>query len=263
MAADDVYFFAGHSVGYDTKLQQQRKLDTDAFVYRYDFGNPQENCLWKTDNTQNSVIDMFSIVDGEDALEEEKVTRPSQEIDLRRTSHFAAFTSPYAGSFRLMSAILSPRPCAFRSASISPISYYRGSNPFTQYLKGTPMDTSLLSDSAEVYFSDGGHADSLVTFDPKMMSLEVFTADEDMFGAHNMTIRECDALDRLIEVSFDVEVWSNTYPTPEFDIETSFNVGVGEVFLYKLPDLHDPEGTMSLRSTSMSGTAKKTSTHPS
>jgi hypothetical protein len=39
-----------------------------------------------------------------------------------------------------------------------------------------------------------------------------------------------------------IMVLSNTYPSPAKDIETSFDLDVGDVFTYQLPQMIDPEG---------------------
>jgi len=47
---------------------------------------------------------------------------------------------------------------------------------------------------------------------------------------------------RLIELNLYIRVLSNTYPAPVTDIQTTFNVNVGDVVQYTIPRLIDPEG---------------------
>jgi len=63
-----------------------------------------------------------------------------------------------------------------------------------------------------------------------------------MVGVQPLVIRDCDAQNRLLELTLYVEVLSNTYPDFVTEPETTFTLAVGDVINYQLPNVIDPEG---------------------
>jgi hypothetical protein len=55
-------------------------------------------------------------------------------------------------------------------------------------------------------------------------------------------LRDCNALERLLELNLYIRVIANTYPSPVTDIQTSFALDVGDVLSYRIPELIDAEG---------------------
>ncbi len=55
-------------------------------------------------------------------------------------------------------------------------------------------------------------------------------------------IRGCDKLNNLLEINFYVNISSNSAPEFDEDIQTQWNLNVGDNKTYKLPTFSDPEG---------------------
>jgi len=53
-------------------------------------------------------------------------------------------------------------------------------------------------------------------------------------------LRNCDAMNRLLELNLYISVISNTHPDFTETVQTSFAMSVGDVFTYKLPPVEDP-----------------------
>jgi hypothetical protein len=55
-------------------------------------------------------------------------------------------------------------------------------------------------------------------------------------------VRGCDVLSNLLELNFYANVTSNSAPEFDTDIQTQWNLNVGDSIPYKLPTFSDPEG---------------------
>jgi hypothetical protein len=73
-------------------------------------------------------------------------------------------------------------------------------------------------------------------------NLYVQTNDESLVGTQRLMIKGCDVLSNLLELNFYVNVTSNSAPEFDTDIQTQWNLNVGDSIPYKLPTFHDPEG---------------------
>jgi|DEB19_MinimDraft_2_1074335.scaffolds.fasta_scaffold04217_2 hypothetical protein len=62
-----------------------------------------------------------------------------------------------------------------------------------------------------------------------------------MVGVQRVIIRNCDALDRLLELNLYINVLANTHPDFVTQVQTSFTLTVGTPFSYVLPGWSDPE----------------------
>jgi len=52
-----------------------------------------------------------------------------QDSDLRKTylqSFYTPYLSKYSGGFNLLDSMIVPKPCAFKSANLTSVQYYRG-----------------------------------------------------------------------------------------------------------------------------------------
>jgi hypothetical protein len=52
-------------------------------------------------------------------------------------------------------------------------------------------------------------------------------------------LRDCDKVDRLVELNLYIDILANTVPFPEKTIQTSFKMEVGDVLVYQIPKLID------------------------
>lgn len=76
----------------------------------------------------------------------------------------------------------------------------------------------------------------------KNTTIWVQTDDENLVGTQRTIIRGCDSMSRLHEINFYVNVTSNSAPEFVEDIQTQWNLNVGDKIPYKLPAFKDPEG---------------------
>jgi hypothetical protein len=60
-------------------------------------------------------------------------------------------------------------------------------------------------------------------------------------GVQRVVVRNCDSLDRLLELNLYINILANTHPDFVSQVETSFTLTVGQPYSYKLPDWSDPE----------------------
>jgi hypothetical protein len=72
-------------------------------------------------------------------------------------------------------------------------------------------------------------------------TLYVQTNDESLVGTQRTIIRGCDYSNDLLEINFYVNVSSNSAPEFTEDIQTQWNLNVGDKIAYKLPTFKDPE----------------------
>lgn len=88
---------------------------------------------------------------------------------------------------------------------------------------------------------DGADA-TIARWDNKTGSIMIQTNNEEDVHMHQVVLRDCNSLERLLELNLYIKVLSNTYPAPVTDIQTTFNLDVGDVLTYRIPNLVDPEG---------------------
>lgn len=70
----------------------------------------------------------------------------------------------------------------------------------------------------------------------------VQTNDESLVGTQRTVIRGCDQMSNLLEVNFYINVSSNAAPEFETDIQTQWNLNVGDNITYPLPKFSNPDG---------------------
>lgn len=133
------YFFSGWSYGFRTRLQTLEKdeddADYDAYVYKYVFGRDASytSCLYEQS---------ISLADARRQLTKMSISTISQtsvyslvtnaaRIEDRMTRHqkyFYPYTSRYSGGFNLLDTLKIPKACAYKSANLTAVEYYRGQN---------------------------------------------------------------------------------------------------------------------------------------
>jgi len=98
-----------------------------------------------------------------------------------------------------------------------------------------------MTGTPDIIYQNGDNAADLAIFNRQQNTIDIQT-DSDDVGIKKTIIRSCDNLNRLLEMNLYVEVLANTYPDFVSEPETSFVMGVNEVFQYELPAVVDPEG---------------------
>ena len=76
----------------------------------------------------------------------------------------------------------------------------------------------------------------------KNTTIWVQTDEENLVGTQRTVIRGCDSMNKLLEINFYVNVTSNSAPEFTEDIQTQWNLNVGDKINYVLPPFKDPEG---------------------
>jgi len=64
----------------------------------------------------------------------------------------------------------------------------------------------------------------------------------DALGPMHVIVRNCDTLNRLLELNLYINILSNTYPDFTSAVQTTFTMSVNDVLSYKMPPIVDPEG---------------------
>jgi hypothetical protein len=67
------------------------------------------------------------------------------------------------------------------------------------------------------------------------------TDDENKVGLQKLVIRNCDNLNRLLELNLYITVLTNTHPDFTSDVQTSWKMAVNDTVSYKMPGWSDPE----------------------
>jgi hypothetical protein len=70
----------------------------------------------------------------------------------------------------------------------------------------------------------------------------VQTNDESLVGTQRTVIRGCDQMSNLLEVNLYINVSSNAAPEFETEIQTQWNLNVGDNITYALPKYSCPDG---------------------
>lgn len=124
------------------------------------------------------------------------------------------------------------------------MNYYRGQNP-TQYklnnLNSQGFVVSMMDAKSQIVLVNGQSAASIATYDQKTYSIWVQTNSEDVIGPMQVIVRNCDSLDRILELNLYIMILSNTHPDFSSTVQTAFQMSVGDVYSYKMPGVVDPE----------------------
>lgn len=163
----------------------------------------------------------------------------------RKMDYIIPYTSRYSGGFALMDTMRVPRACAYQSFKLADVEYYRGQNEQQYKISSLNTETFVvtqMSSNSDLIYQNGESAASVARYDQTDYSVWVQTDQEEMVGTQKTIIRDCDKLNRLLELNLYIEVLSNTHPDFETEVETAFTLDVGETFTYKLPPVIDSDG---------------------
>lgn len=252
---DGQYYFTGWSYGFQTSYQTLEADATnpkyDAYVYRYEFGRDSYTCLRRRELSASEVNRRLSDYGADEAVDLRK--RGSQLFtQIVRKDYFFPYLSRYSGGFVLIDTFRIPRPCAYRSQNMTAVDYYRGQKTYTYdiYNENAANSVTLMTDDATIQYQTGEPAynfdnptdiNNLAQLDLDKNTVLIQTDSEDMVGVQKVLIRDCDALNRLLEANLYVEVLSNNYPDFVTEPTTSWTMAVDDVVTYRLPNVVDPE----------------------
>lgn len=149
------FFFAGWSYGYKTKFQKlvkdEEDADFDAYVYKFKFDQDisYTDCLYQR---------TISVSDANKQLEKKSTSTISQtsiytlstlrsRIEDRmqlKQRYFYPYTSRYSGGFNLLDTLKIPRACAYKSANLTEVEYYRGQNNYSYNIPNENPDNTYV-----------------------------------------------------------------------------------------------------------------------
>lgn len=98
----------------------------------------------------------------------------------------------------------------------------------------------MMDQNSALIFPTGKNASELAWYDQSDYSIYVQTDDETMVGTQQVIVRNCDSLNRLLELNLYINVLSNTHPDFTETVRTNFQLAVNQVEPYKLPPVEDP-----------------------
>lgn len=153
------------------------------------------------------------------------------------------YASRYSGGFALLDSFKIPRPCAFKSFNLTSVDYYRGQNAMPYDIRQNNDAAYVLNLMSEpkLVNIDGTNA-TMVKYNNRTAMFAIQTDREEDVHVSQVQLRDCNALERLLELNLYIRVIANTYPSPVTDIQTSFALDVGDVLSYRIPELIDAEG---------------------
>lgn len=101
---------------------------------------------------------------------------------------------------------------------------------------------SLDEGYTKMIYQDGEDASDLAKFNKDKYSIEIQTDKEDAVGIQRTIVRNCDGLNRLLELNLYINVLSNTHPDFTTEMQTTFTLNLNETLTYKLPPIKDSDG---------------------
>lgn len=75
-----------------------------------------------------------------------------------------------------------------------------------------------MSQNSELVYQDGSSASDIARYDQNTYSIYIQTDDENKVGVQKLIIRDCDELNRLLELNLYIEILANTYPDFTSDV---------------------------------------------
>jgi len=85
-----------------------------------------------------------------------------------------------------------------------------------------------------------GKPSPVAKYDNATNSILIHTDEDSAVGSHQVVLRDCNALERLLELNLYINITDQSYPVPVTDIKTSFNLNNGDTLSYRIPKLVSP-----------------------
>ena len=249
------YAFAGHASGYGTIYQTEQfgESQPNSFVMKFAFDkSTNHQCLFEGSvrNLQDITVTDISGGIGRDNAE---LSYRTSEI-VSYSNYFKMYSSPYSGAFDLLDTMYIPRPCASAYANLTQMDYFYGQHKKKYNFRNEPSYKTRavnvyaqMDAEKEFVFQNGSSTERFAWLDNgtdinNQTTVWVQTDEENLVGTQRTVIRGCDNMGKLLEVNFYVNVTSNSAPEFTEDIQTQWNLNVGDTINYKLPPFKDPEG---------------------
>ena len=115
------------------------------------------------------------------------------------------------------------------------MNYYRGTdleryNIASQNNQG--FIVTMMDANSQIMYQDGNNSTDLATYNQSDYSIYVYTEDENKVGVQKVVVRDCDSLNRLLELNLYINVLENSHPDFVSEVQTSWVMNVGDVVTY-------------------------------
>lgn len=115
------------------------------------------------------------------------------------------------------------------------MNYYRGTdleryNIAAQNNQG--FIVTMMDANSQIMYQDGTNSTDLATYNQSDYSIYVYTEDENKVGVQKVVVRDCDSLNRLLELNLYINVLENSHPDFVSEVQTSWVMNVGDVVTY-------------------------------
>ena len=160
------------------------------------------------------------------------------------------YSSPYSGAFNLLDTMYIPRACASQSFNLSAATYFYGQNKLSFNIRNQATYDAVgifaqMDKGYEYIFQNGTTCSALAWLDPNFAQSNLVwiqSDDENLVGTQRTLIRGCNSMNKLLEINLYINVSSNSAPEFNTDIQTQWNINVGDKIHYALPPFTVPEG---------------------
>lgn len=133
-----------------------------------------------------------------------------------------------------------PRPCAYKSYNMTQMNYFRGTD-LTRYNIASQNNqgfiVTMMDANSQLMYQDGTNASDIALYNQSDYSIYVYTEDENKVGTQKVVVRDCDSLNRLLELNLYINVLENSHPDFVTEVQTSWTMNVGDVVTYQLPQV--------------------------
>ena len=115
------------------------------------------------------------------------------------------------------------------------MNYYRGTdleryNIASQNNQG--FIVTMMDANSHIMYQDGKESADLATYNQSDYSIYVYTEEENKVGAQKVVVRDCDSLNRLLELNLYINVLENSHPDFVSEVQTAWVMNVGDVVTY-------------------------------
>jgi len=128
-----------------------------------------------------------------------------------------------------------PRPCAYKSYNMTQMNYYRGTNQERYNIASQNNQgfiVTMMDANSQIMYQNGLPSNDLAIYNQSDYSIYVYTEDEDKVAVQKVVVRDCDSLNRLLELNLYINVLENTHPDFVSEVQTSWVMNVGDVVTY-------------------------------
>lgn len=98
----------------------------------------------------------------------------------------------------------------------------------------------MMDSNSQIMYFDGSSTAEIATYNQSDFSIYVYTEDENKVGNQKVIVRDCDSLNRLLELNLYISILENSHPDFVSEVQTAWVMNVGDVVTYQLPQVQNP-----------------------